>query len=380
MKRSLLQQGLIDITSKLIAFNTVTPFGNETTCAPYISKLLKELNMKVKVLAKKKNRANVIGEIGSGKKSLVIACHMDTVEFGKGWKITDPLKPAIKNGRIYGRGAVDDKGPFAVAYCAVKKFIQKHPAFDGKIYLVAMADEEDDNIYGAKFLLQKGFKADAGLMIDGGYLNSFDYGEKGCIQIKIESFGKQEHSGLQEHGQNAVENLIDLISILKNDLKFEKFDKRFTPLHLNTSLITGGEMANSIPAYAFGQMDIRFPLGISSKEVIGKIEMLVKSTSGTNKKFKISILYATEPHVVESHELITSFKKAAKMINLPMKAITIGGNSVAKEFTQAGIPSIVHVPASVYTAHEPDEYISIKEMGTSVKLYVAFFEKYFTTK
>lgn len=66
-----------------------------------------------------------------------------------------------------------------------------------------------------KFLLEKGFRADAGLMIDGGYLNAFDYGEKGCIQLKIESFGKQEHSGLQENGQNAVENLIDLISYLR---------------------------------------------------------------------------------------------------------------------------------------------------------------------
>lgn len=377
MKKSYLQQNLIDITTKLIAFNTTTSTGNETTCAPYISKLMKGLNMKVKILAKKKNRANVIGEIGQGKKSLVIACHMDTVELGNGWKVTSPLKPLVKNGKIYGRGAVDDKGPFAVAYYAVKEFTQRYPSFDGKIYLVAMADEEDDNIYGAKFLLEKGFRADGGLMIDGGYLNAFDYGEKGCLQLKIESFGKQEHSGLQEKGKNAVENLMDLTSLLRQNLTFKKFDKRFTPLHLNTSLINGGGMANSIPAYAWAQMDIRYPLGVDSETVWKEIKKLSKSSKG---KFKFNVIYKTEPHVVEQKGLISAFANAAKCLGMPMKAITIGGNSVAKEFTQAGIPSIVHVPAVIYTAHEPDEYISIKEMEFGVKLYVAFLEKYFTTK
>lgn len=376
MKKTFSQKELISITTKLISFNTVTPVGNETTCTQYISKLMNKIGMKVKILAKKKNRANVIGEIGQGKKSLIIACHMDTVELGSGWKITDPLKPLVKNGKIYGRGAVDDKGPFAVAYCAVKEFTQKYPTFDGKIYLVAMADEEDDNIYGAKFILEKGFRADAGLMIDGGYLNAFDYGEKGCIQLKIESFGKQEHSGLQENGQNAVENLIYLISLLKKRLIFSKFDKRFTPLHLNTSLINGGEMPNSIPAYAWAQMDIRYPLGINSETVWKEIQKISKGSKG---KFKFNIAYKTEPHAVNQKGLISAFADAAKSLGIPMKPITIGGNSVAKEFTQAGIPSIVHVPASIYTAHEPDEYISITEMESGVELYVAFLEKYFTT-
>lgn len=377
MKNTNFQQLLIYITERLISLNTVTPVGNETACAPYISQLMKGLNMKVRILAKQKNRANVIGEIGQGKKSLVIACHMDTVELGNGWKTTNPLKPLVKNGKIYGRGAVDDKGPFAVAYCAVKEFIQKHPSFDGKIYLIAMADEEDDNIYGAKFLLEQGFKADAGLMIDGGYLNAFDYGEKGCLQLKIESFGKQEHSGLQENGQNAVENLMNLIFLLKKNLKFKKFDKRFTPLHLNTSLINGGEMPNSIPAYAWAQMDIRYPLGVNSKIVWTMVQKISREARG---EFKLHSLYRTEPHVVNQKRLISAFQNAAKSLRMPMKAITIGGNSVAKEFTQAGIPSIVHVPASVYTAHEPDEYISITEMESGVSLYVAFLEKFFATK
>lgn len=369
------QSELIEIASKLIGFKTVSPMGNEAQCAPYISSIMKAIGMKVIILAKLKNRANVIGEIGSGKKSIVIACHIDTVELGKNWKVTKPLKPLVKNGRIYGRGAVDDKGPFAVAYCAVKDFINDHPHFDGKIYLVAMADEENDNVYGVKFLLEKGFEADAGLIPDGGYFNAFDYGEKGCLQLKIESFGKQEHSALQENGKNAVENLIHLIDALKKNLVFEHVDERFTALHSNVSRFHGGDMPNTIPAEAWAQMDIRYPLGNSSKDVWNKIQETTKQSKG---KFKLSVLYRTEPHVVSDQDLIEAFKKAAKKAKIPMEPITIGGNSVAKEFTQAGIQSIVHIPAGAYTAHEPDEYIEIDKMEKAVTLYKSFLEEYFS--
>ena len=134
-----MKQKLITITSKLISFNTVNPPGNESLCIKYLKKLLIESGFKTKILMKKRGRSNLIGKIGNGKKSLVVACHMDTVPAGPNWK-TNPFKAVVKNGRIYGRGAIDDKGPFAVAYCAVKNFVDKFPNFDGKIYLVALAD------------------------------------------------------------------------------------------------------------------------------------------------------------------------------------------------------------------------------------------------
>lgn len=333
--------------------------------------------MNTKILAKKRSRANVIGKIGNGKPSLVVACHTDTVLAGKGWK-TDPFKAVIKNGRIYGRGAIDDKGPFAVSYLAVKQFLQKHPSFKGKLYLVALADEEDNNEYGIKYLLKKSFKADAGLIPDGGYLNQFVYGEKGCLQLKIESFGKQEHSALQENGKNAIENLADLTTTLKSQLKFTRYDHRFTPIKINVSKFHGGEIANISPAHAWAQTDIRFPYGLSSKQVLTAINKIIaEKFKSPQFKFKTSIIYATEPHVVIHQRLIDSFIAAAQKVSMPMKAITLAGNSVAKEFSQAGIPSIAHYPATEVSAHEPNEYLSISEALKTVQLYTAFLEKFF---
>lgn len=366
---------LIEITKKLISFKTVNPPGNESNCTPYLKKLLTRSGFNVKVFTKKKSRANVIGEIGNGKKSLVVACHIDTVPAGPNWK-TNPFKAIVKNNRIYGRGAIDDKGPFAVSFCAVKNFVKQYPDFDGKIYLVALADEEQDNIYGVKYLLQNGFTADAGLIPDGAYLNQVDYGEKGVIQLRIDSFGKQEHSALQENGQNAIENLSRLVNNLIGQLKFTKFDRQFSPLKINVSLFHGGEFANVIPAKAYAQMDIRYPLGLTEVQVMNKINQIVGQTKG---RFRLNTIYTTKPHLVKNSRLINAFVNAGKTVKMKIKPITLAGNSVAKEFTEAGIPSIVHYPMNKITAHEPNEYITIKNMVKTVNLYQRFFEFFFFT-
>ena len=77
---------LILITKKLMSYKTFAPEGNEYLCTTYIKSLMNKIGFKVSIMAKKKGRDNVIGKIGTGNKSLVIACHMDTVPAGEGWK------------------------------------------------------------------------------------------------------------------------------------------------------------------------------------------------------------------------------------------------------------------------------------------------------
>lgn len=367
------REDLITITSKLIGFPTCTPDGNEYLCKDYLVHLMTGIGMKVAVVAKTKLRTNVVGEIGQGKKSLVIACHMDTANVGTGWK-TDPFKAVVKADKIYGRGATDDKGPFAVSFCAVKDFVKSYPNFDGKILLVALADEEADNIYGVKYLLARGFRADAGLIPDGGYFTQLDIGEKGCVQAKIESFGTQAHSALHENGDNAISHLTALIENIKRIHWPVKFDKRFTSVSTNLSIVRGGEYPNSVAPYAFVQMDIRFPMGMSSKEVLTTIESVITKTVG---KFKTSVIYTTEPHIVSDTKLVSTFLAAAKRQKIKMKAITLAGNSVGKEFNEAGIPSIVHYPMNELPIHEPNEYIQIDLMMKTKLLYEEFLKHYF---
>lgn len=374
-----MKKELIEIISQLVKQPTISPVGDEYLLQDYLTSLMTELNAKIKIISKDKKRPNIIGEIkGNSGKTLFLPIHMDVVPVGEGWE-SDPFQVVERGGYLYGRGVLDDKGPFAVVYLSVKKFIRDYPDFNGNIILAAVADEESDNVYGIKHLIKKGLKADAALVSDGGWIDQLDIGEKGCVQLIINSYGVQGHSAIQEDGNSAIHNLFDVVNAIRSIRWPKKFDKNFTPVKVNFSILKGGEYSNTIAPHASVQMDIRFPFGIKSKTILEQVDRAITELSRKDKKFKFKkeIVYTTEPHIVDDQKLIQSFLKAAKRANMPMRTITLAGNSVGKELTEAGIPSIVHWPTSEITAHEANERIKIKELLDSIDLYYEFLRVYF---
>ncbi|HLD81764.1 MAG TPA: M20 family metallopeptidase, partial [Patescibacteria group bacterium] len=149
------QEHIVKIVSDLIAINTVNPPGNEHLVLPIVKPLMEDLGMEVMTYEKESGRTNIVGKLGSGGKSVAFISHMDTVPPGDRelWD-TDPFTPVVKDGKIFGRGALDDKGSFAACYSACKAFIAENPNFGGTIYLVAAADEELGSRLGVIYLMQ----------------------------------------------------------------------------------------------------------------------------------------------------------------------------------------------------------------------------------
>ena len=100
-------------------------------------------------------------------------------------------------------------------------------------------------------------------------------------------------------------------------------------------------------------------------------------TSSRKHKIQLEILYKTEPHLVKNSSLIKTFLISAKNVGVNIKPVTLAGNSVAKEFSESGIPSIVHYPAENISAHEPNEHIEIKKMLKTAEIYSEFLTNYF---
>ena len=69
-----------------------------------------------------KNYDNCVAaiDLNNHEKQLDILAHLDVVPAGEGWTVTDPFEACIKDGRIYGRGTADDKGPAIVAMYALQ--------------------------------------------------------------------------------------------------------------------------------------------------------------------------------------------------------------------------------------------------------------------
>lgn len=82
-------------------------------------------------------------EIGEGDEMIGILCHLDVVPVGEGWTV-DPFDAVIIDGKMYGRGSIDDKGPTIAALYAVKAYSELNPDLNKRIRLIFGCNEEND--------------------------------------------------------------------------------------------------------------------------------------------------------------------------------------------------------------------------------------------
>ena len=81
-------------------------------------------------------------DICDKERCLDILAHLDVVPAGEGWQITTPYEPVVKNGRIYGRGTADDKGPFIAALYAMRAIKELNVPISKNVRLIGGTDEE----------------------------------------------------------------------------------------------------------------------------------------------------------------------------------------------------------------------------------------------
>lgn len=373
---------IVQIVCDLVRQNTVNPPGNEYLCKDIVTRCMQSLGMEVSFYEKEPGRTNVVGRIGSGAKSIGFVSHMDVVPPGEleQWN-TPPFEPTITDGRIYGRGTLDDKGSFACAYSACKAFLAEHRDFDGTIYLIAAADEEVGSELGIIYLVEEcGLKFDVAIIPDGGRMDVSIYGEKGILWVELESHGIQAHGSTPELGRNAIIPLAETLAEIKSLDLGASYDHAFDGWTMNVGTIQGGSSTNTVPAVARATIDFRLPGGISKQQVLAKIDEKVTAMRrrSPDSDVRVKVLHETEPHLSDKNSIIIrSFDQAARRLNLPMNYETFGGNTVAKNLYFAGITSVVHYPGDDKLAHVPNEFVIIDELVLGSVLYAETLEAYF---
>jgi len=157
-------------------------------------------------------RSNLVATLrrGSGP-TLHLNAHSDTVPVTpEGWTV-DPFAGTIKDGRVYGRGACDDKGELAAMVYAAEAVVQSGVELDGGLILTATPDEEIGGIAGLGYLINEGLvKADLGVGIDGNFGNLM-IATNGRVRWKLETRGLAVHSARAHTGVNAIEKMSKIV-------------------------------------------------------------------------------------------------------------------------------------------------------------------------
>ena len=346
------EQQKIKILSDMISIKSVN--DNEQEVALYLQKLLKEHGIPSKLISYSDSRASLVAEIGNGNKPIIaFSGHEDVVATDDSWK-TDPFKLIESNGKLYGRGTTDMKGGLADMVIAMIELKESAATLNGTVRLLASFGEEVGE-HGAEQLTEDNYMDDVDALIvgepsntqtqDGKRILRISYATKGSLDMKIQSKGKQAHSSLPEIGNNAVQNLLDVLYKINNKInKVDAVDPVTGRFLFNFDVLKGGSQVNTIPDTAEAEFNARTIKNFDNEQVKKIINDSINELNNSDNKYHLSakVLMQLDP--------ITSTKNN-DLDNLIMKTTS---KYFDNKFVQIGLSGITD--ATRYLKNKPDNF------------------------
>lgn len=372
-------------------------------------------------------------EIGSGEKLVGVLGHLDVVPPGdlSKWE-NDPFKPVIKDGKYYGRGAQDDKGPTLAAMYALKTLLDSGFELNYRVRFIFGTDEENlwrdmpkyvekeemptvgftpDSkfplIYSEKGLLQCKLiaKNESGMIFKGGdAFNSvpsnmivdknedlikvleelnYEYKEK---DNKIEVVGKSVHAQVAETGINAINRYMHALTKIGVETKAGKFITENLIGYNFAEPIFGlvkdehsGELKFNVGKIEFTEeneilgIDMRIPVTYDKDKIVEDLTKKAKEYGFEYTQHD----YLKSIYVPLDSELITTLMSAYQEITGDMESqpVASGGATYARAMNNCVAFGCV-LPGSPKTEHQPNEYIILDDIKKAIKIYMKAFEKF----
>lgn len=221
------EDDVVDLLSRLIRFDT-SNFGGgqargERDAADWVAEVLRRAGHDPVVLESAPGRGNVVVRIPGADRAapgLLVHAHLDVVPAeASDWSV-DPFGGDVRDGAVWGRGALDMKDTAAVLLAVVRDWARtgRRPATD--VVLAFVADEEDTGRYGAGFLVDEHADLFTGigdaigesgggssLLPDGGTLFTVATAERGTAWLRLRAHGEAGH-GSRPYIDNAVRTLV----------------------------------------------------------------------------------------------------------------------------------------------------------------------------
>jgi len=211
---------------------------------------------------------NLYARRGTGRPNLCFAGHTDVVPPGarETWSF-DPFAGAVRDGELWGRGAVDMKGAIAAFIAAAQRYLDRHQAgAAGSISLLITGDEEGPAVNGTKKMLE--WLDGRGEILDACVVGEptsavtlgdmIKIGRRGSLTGRLTAHGVQGHTAYPHLADNAAHRLVAMLHALTTT-ELDRGSEHFPPSTLQVATIDiGNPASNVIPASAQAVLNIRF--------------------------------------------------------------------------------------------------------------------------
>jgi acetylornithine deacetylase len=327
------------------------------------------------------------GGLGGGARgggpSLILNGHVDVVPPGDpGLWTRPPFDAVVDGGRLFGRGALDMKGPLCAALFALRALRDAGVMLRGDVCLESVVGEEDGGM-GTLAAILRGYRADGAVVMEPTEL-AVAPALAGALNFRVHVRGKAAHGAVRSEGVSAIEKFVPVYEAvmaleadrnreLAGDPLFVSYD---LPFPISVGTIGGGDWASSVPDHLAFEGRLGVAPGENLAAARGALEAAVARAGEQD------LWLREHPPRVEwwggqfepartdpDHPLVAAVTGAARSVmgREPVVAGMTYGADMGLLVNQGSTPTVLFGPGDIRRAHRPDEYVEVEELAAAAR-------------
>ena len=362
----------LELAKELLSRPSVTPV--DSGCQRVIANRLEKIGFTAEHL-RFADVDNLWITHGAGSPCFIYVGHTDVVPTGplENWT-SDPFKPEIRDGHLYGRGAADMKGSIASMVTALERFVGKHPRHKGTIGMLITSDEEGPSINGTckvvEYLQSK--KIGLNWCLVGEPCSEVRIGDvikngrRGSLGANLRVHGIQGHVAYPQHALNPAHLAAPALVELCNRV-WDQGNEFYPPTSFQISNIHGGTGAdNVIP----GHIDIMFNFRFSTEVTHEQLRQEVENILDRHKlNYDIDWNLSGDPFLTTDGKLLDTVKEAVNEITGQTPQVTTGGGTSDGRFIAPTGAEVIELGPVNTTIHKIDECVKVDDLDTLSVIY-----------
>ncbi len=425
-------QQATELLSKYIQINTTNPPGNEIAAARFLREKFLAEGIPATTWEPEPGRGVVAARlhgIGKHNKAIILLSHMDVVPANaKDWE-APPFSGQVKDGKVWGRGALDDKGPGVIELMAMLALKRAGILLDRDVLFLATADEEEGGRAGAGWFVdhESEIISDAGYVLnegggilvqpDGRKLYTVSVTEKTPLWIKITAEGPAGHAAdppaetaltrlvraLQKlieyrtpvriigpvasyyHAMAEITHGPKQLLDLEKSLKDPAYVKQFTSVPSQNAMVRdtitptvlgASQKTNVISETAYAEVDCRLLPGSDPKAFLRDLRKALG-----DDKLKLDVLLNFPPvSSPQRSQLMTAIQTLAKrrdkceVVPMMIAGFTDSHYFRQKNIIAYGFIPLALMPGDMRGVHGINEHIAVKDLGAGIQRMVELLE------
>ena len=363
------RQYATETLTRLVQINSINPTlapgaPGEKEIAEFIAGSLRGCGLTAETLEPQAGRTSVLGRLkgSGGGRSLMLNAHCDTVDV-RG--MAEPFSGAIREGRLYGRGAYDMKGSLAACIAAAKALKDAGATLRGDVLVAAVADEEYGSL-GTSDLIAR-VKVDGAIVTEPTALEVC-LAHKGYLWIEVVVEGRAAHGSKFELGIDANMKMglfLARLNELEVALRTRKPHRLVGPPSLHAAMLNGGAGLSTYAPSCTLQIERRTVPGETEAQSTAEIQAIVDELSDSDMDFRATVrtYFVRDPfEVAEDAAIVGAVDRAAAKVR-GHRAAHIGDTPWmdAALLQAAGVETVV-LGAAGAGAHADVEWVDVESV------------------